>query len=651
MKRFLPLLVTAFCFSTAAVAAPVGQSFSYQGELVLNGDVINENCDFEFSLWDAPVAGNQIGATETQLDVELQNGRFSTMLNAAAQFGSSPFSGEARFLQIAVRHPAGVGPFVPLNGRQEMAPTPFAIGLSLPFQGIAENNLGSAFEIVNNDMGWAATFRNNNPANPDAALNVTSMGGPAGQFLNDSGGTSLVSRAVGSGVAFSATAPGSGGSSAIHSVIDLPGAPAGSAAVRADNMSLNPATYGLLGTSAGSGYGVYGKSLSGYGVFGEATSDFGFGVYGRAMGRNGIGVYGIHPDNMGVNPGVDGLSQSMEAGAAGVRGRSTATSGGTAGGPNDPPRGGSGNPTDPRDPHDAAALYGVLGQSIAGIGVRGEGPVGVEGEGDEAGVTGIANDIGGYGVYGEGTYGVYGVGNDGAAGVTGVAGNSATIGIHAIGEGSALSAPALRADNLSGTGVFAMADRAIEGEGGQFGVRGATWDENGYGGVFTNFEGGIALRSTGDAVVDGTLTVNVLEILGGADLAERFTFSEDAEPGMVVEIDPAAAGNLQVSKSAYNKRVAGVISGANELDAGVVLGVTAAGPRDLPVALSGRVWVKCDTRQRGIEAGDLLTTSDMAGYAMPVIDRDKADGAIIGKAMSSLAQGEEGLVLVLVNLQ
>jgi len=44
----------------------------------------------------------------------------------------------------------------------------------------------------------------------------------------------------------------------------------------------------------------------------------------------------------------------------------------------------------------------------------------------------------------------------------------------------------------------------------------------------------------------------------------------------------------------------------------------------------------------------LLTTSDTPGHAMKVTDYPKAQGAIIGKAMSSLGQGR-GLVLVLVS--
>jgi hypothetical protein len=51
-----------------------------------------------------------------------------------------------------------------------------------------------------------------------------------------------------------------------------------------------------------------------------------------------------------------------------------------------------------------------------------------------------------------------------------------------------------------------------------------------------------------------------------------------------------------------------------------------------------------------IEPGDLLTTSNIPGHAMKAADQARWPGAVIGKAMSSLNEGE-GLVLVLVNLQ
>ena len=51
-----------------------------------------------------------------------------------------------------------------------------------------------------------------------------------------------------------------------------------------------------------------------------------------------------------------------------------------------------------------------------------------------------------------------------------------------------------------------------------------------------------------------------------------------------------------------------------------------------------------------IGPGDLLTTSESPGHAMKVHNHSMAQGAIIGKAMTSLDQGQ-GLVLVLVSLQ
>ena len=98
--------------------------------------------------------------------------------------------------------------------------------------------------------------------------------------------------------------------------------------------------------------------------------------------------------------------------------------------------------------------------------------------------------------------------------------------------------------------------------------------------------------------------------------------------------------------------MARLISGANGVNPGMVLtqtGSIADGKH--PVALTGRVWCWCDANAAGpISAGDMLTTSDTPGHAMRVGDHDQANGAVIGKAMSSLKSGK-GMVLVLVNLQ
>lgn len=150
---------------------------------------------------------------------------------------------------------------------------------------------------------------------------------------------------------------------------------------------------------------------------------------------------------------------------------------------------------------------------------------------------------------------------------------------------------------------------------------------------------------------NGTLYVNVLTIRGGADLAEPFHIHEaNLAPGTVVVIDDAETGHLRLSTRAYDTRVAGVVSGANGIKPGIMLqqeGVNAGGQN---VALTGRVYAKATAKNGAIQPGDLLTTATLPGHAMKVTDPVRAQGAILGKAMSSLREGE-GSVLVLVTLQ
>ena len=153
--------------------------------------------------------------------------------------------------------------------------------------------------------------------------------------------------------------------------------------------------------------------------------------------------------------------------------------------------------------------------------------------------------------------------------------------------------------------------------------------------------------------VVGTTRTQVLEITGGADLAEPFDVAatDAIQPGVVVSIDPNRPGKLRVASSAYDRKVAGVISGAHGINPGVVMAQTGSEANGAyPVALTGRVYCFVDASQSAVEPGDLLTTSDRLGHAMKVTDYTRAQGAIIGKAMTGMTDGQ-GLVLVLVSLQ
>ena len=65
------------------------------------------------------------------------------------------------------------------------------------------------------------------------------------------------------------------------------------------------------------------------------------------------------------------------------------------------------------------------------------------------------------------------------------------------------------------------------------------------------------------------------------------------------------------------------------------------------VTLGAYKTVKVDASFGAIQAGDLLTTSPRAGYAMKATDKVAAIGAIIGKALGNLDSGT-GTIPILV---
>ena len=105
-----------------------------------------------------------------------------------------------------------------------------------------------------------------------------------------------------------------------------------------------------------------------------------------------------------------------------------------------------------------------------------------------------------------------------------------------------------------------------------------------------------------------------------------------------------------MSETAYDERVAGIVSGANGINPGITLSQHGVPEASQNVALSGRVYVLADASSTPIRPGDLLTTSDTPGYAMVATNPAKSHGAVLGKAMSGLQSGK-GTVLVLVTLQ
>jgi hypothetical protein len=263
----------------------------------------------------------------------------------------------------------------------------------------------------------------------------------------------------------------------------------------------------------------------------------------------------------------------------------------------------------------------------------------------------------GCGVYGDSDngYGVWGGGAIGVAG-TGHVGGSFTADSNPDNNGNALQVNDSNDEDALISTSGSPNHAAVSGwnNGGGYAFWGAS-DEPGGTGIYARgnvyaaqFDGDI--KHTGNYHCTQTMTVDQDVVLSNADCAEDFDLASSftVEPGMVMAIDEY--GSLRPSDQSYDKKVAGVISGAGEYRAGMIL--DRREPRDdrVPLALMGKVCCKADAQYGAIEVGDLLTTSLTPGHAMKASDSVRAFGAVIGKALRPLESGR-GLVPILISLQ
>jgi hypothetical protein len=336
------------------------------------------------------------------------------------------------------------------------------------------------------------------------------------------------------------------------------------------------------------GTGVIGKSSTWHGVYGETDSTTG------GQGVNGTGHTGV----AGVGKtwvGVYGETQGSENGVAAVWA--------------DGKDGGFGV----KGHAKAVGTAGVAGFHVADAG---EGGQGVYGE-----------SLRNHGVRGVGQVGVSGVGRDwiGVFGETAAPAESGSAGVW--GDGRA-----------TGDGVKGVANGA-----GKAAVCGFQLGNNGPG-IFG--QGTPAGMFVGDVIVTGDIKLN------GADVAEDFEVSDGvvAQPGHVMVLD--GVGTVRPCDAPYDRRVAGVISGAGSFQPGILLDRQDSPDPDSrrPLALVGKVYCQVDASYGAIELGDLLTTSPTPGHAMRVDDDAKASGAVLGKAMAAFGSGT-GLLPILVSLQ
>ena len=266
------------------------------------------------------------------------------------------------------------------------------------------------------------------------------------------------------------------------------------------------------------------------------------------------------------------------------------------------------------------AIYGTSSGTGGGyFSTSLSGGYGVKGVASNASGTGSGGSFQSSAATGNGVYG-YATGTDGK-GVYGYATGSSGTGVYARASGVNANALLAEATNVTGVGLVAKGQLA--------GAR-----------IYGHLE-----------LYEYGTTNKVLEMGKGLDYAEGFDVAgdnKDVGPGTVLVIDPKNPGRLAMSRTAYDRKVAGIVAGANGLGSGVRLG---AGQFDRDVALAGRVYCNVVAGPEGIEPGDLLTTSEVPGRAMKAGDHARSQGAILGKAMEPLAAGNRGQILVLVTLQ
>ena len=332
--------------------------------------------------------------------------------------------------------------------------------------------------------------------------------------------------------------------------------------------------------------GVYGKSTTNAGVAGESQKFHA--IFGLSHDPNNAGVYGGNDAGNATGFGVSGVCDTN----IGVTG-------------------------------DSKSGTGMRGVSQTGTGVIGIGRVGVFGQSETyQGVSGKSTSNAG--VVGESQkfHAVFGISHDpNNAGVYGAndAGNGTGFGVSGVCDTNI----GVTGDSKSGTGMRGVSATGI-------GIHGKGGHLAGY------FEG--------DVEVTGDIR------LTHADCAEDFNISPTivAEPGTVMVLGDE--GDLYPCRAQYDKRVAGVISGAGNYKPGIVLDKQINNENRQPIALLGKVFCKVDASYGSIEVGDLLTTSATSGHAMKASDPACAFGAVIGKALRPMKEGQ-GLVPILISLQ
>ncbi len=170
------LVAGLLCFLVVSSSFAQGTAFQYQGQLSNGSSPANGNYDFQFTLYNAVTNGSPLSGTETNFDVGVTNGLFTTTLD----FGQSVFNGQSVWLNIGVRT-NGSTPFTLLSPLQPVLPVPYAIfansasNLVGTLSGSAFTGFTNAVSLTNGANLFSGSFSGNGGSVTN--VNVTNLTG------------------------------------------------------------------------------------------------------------------------------------------------------------------------------------------------------------------------------------------------------------------------------------------------------------------------------------------------------------------------------------------------------------------------------------------------------------------------------------------
>lgn len=149
----LACLLGSLLGTGAAQGAPLGSAFTYQGQLRESGLPANGLYDLQVCLFDGPVNPVTLACAPDFADVPVEVGLFTLSLD----FGTAPFAGEVRYLELRVRPGASSGGYTILAPRQAIRPAPEALraaaSSAAPWSGLSGVPAGFADGVDDNSGG------------------------------------------------------------------------------------------------------------------------------------------------------------------------------------------------------------------------------------------------------------------------------------------------------------------------------------------------------------------------------------------------------------------------------------------------------------------------------------------------------------------